>query len=251
MNNKRKVCGPYYRIYRPNELDGGNSYVLNKNYANDIDLLLMAYKILEQDLFKLLQYIEPTDRHKKVFSLKTYELLLRAATEFETNCKKILVSNNYKNCRNRSKRLNWNMDDYRKIEKATKLSKYNIKLNIWNSGGGLSNSKIFKPLASWATRSKKVNWYNEYNIVKHDRSNKFSEAKLINVINAVGSVWAILHAQFGHHIFEPGYHTFSSGFMYQNKLFGIKPFNNWHDNEKYSFEWPNPNINNLFQDFNF
>lgn len=94
MNGKGGIFTPYYRIYRKNHC-GNDEYVLDNRYADDADLLYRAYQMLEQDLREFFQYVEPSDEHEKVFSLRAYGLLLRAATEFETNCKRILA----KNCR--------------------------------------------------------------------------------------------------------------------------------------------------------
>ncbi len=255
MSNRIKgVDKPYYRIYRSDNNKehnkdnndhytlSDNSYLLDNRYANDRYSLLRAYKIIEEDLLKLFQYIEPNDKNKNTFSQRTYELLLRASTEFETNCKQILKANNYK----KSSKKNWNICDYKKIEKATKLSEYEIKLNIW-----YPESKTFQPLDSWKNEGS-LGWYNDYNNVKHDRSRNFENAKLINVINAVSAVWAILYAQFGPYVFErAGIHTVSNKFENSSDtLFDIKPFSNWNEDEKYIFDWPIKS-NTPFQKFNF
>lgn len=244
-NQKKGINKPYYRIYRANHMN--DAYILDSRYADDRYLLCRAYEILEEDLLKLFQYIEPADGNENAFSYRTYELLLRAATEFETNCKKILFANGYK----RSNKKDLNMNDYKKIENATNLSRYKVKLNIWHP-----KSKVFQPLFSWG-HGKPLDWYTDYNNVKHDRSNNFQKAKLINVINAISAVWAILYAQFSYYAFEP--YNESSGFTIDNNagfeysdntLFSIKPFRDWKQEEKYIFKWP-INSNNPFQPFQF
>lgn len=237
------VKKPFYRIHRTQPYN--DSYILDKNYASDRFLLCRAYKILEEDLLKLFQYVEPSDENSDVFSQRTYELFLRASTEFETNCKQILLANGYK------PKGNWSINDYQKIERATKLSEYEIKLNIWHPGG-----KIFKPLASWKSL-KPLDWYQDYNKVKHDRSNNFQKAKLINVVNAVSAVWAVLYAQFSYYIFEPYNDSIgltsddNTGFEYSDStLFSIKPFKDWAEEEKYIFDWSNEDEKS-FQKFKF
>lgn len=234
---------PYYRIYRAKQKNDG--YILDKRYANDRYLLCRAYSILEEDLLKLFQYIEPSDKNANVFSQRTYELLLRASTEFETNCKQILSANDYK------PKSKWTVKDYQKVDKATKLSEYEIKLNIW-----YPNSKIFQPLAPWKNLEP-LEWYQDYNEVKHDRSNYFQKAKLINVINAISAVWAVLYAQFSYYIFEPYNDSSgltlddSTGFEYSDStLFSIKPFRDWSDNDAYTFNWQT-NGKKSFQKFRF
>lgn len=225
---------PFYRIYRAKQVN--SNYILDEDYAKDRFLLCRAYKVLEGDLLNLFQYIEPCDDNEMVFSFKTYELLLRASTEFETNCKQILIANAYiKPDRERE----WNMEDYRKIDKATNLSEYQIKLNIWRPIG-----KTLTPLASWGD-AERLEWYQDYNNVKHDRLNNFQGAKFINAVNAVGAVFAILYAQFGEYAFKPYNNSSGSnnddpnGFNYdEDSLFSIKPFRDWKKNDEYVFDWP-------------
>jgi hypothetical protein len=235
---------PYYRIYREKQQYDG--YILDHRYANDRYHLCRAYQLLEQDLLKLFEYVEPSDRNKNVFSQRIYELLLRSATEFETNCKKILLANGYKKALNRD----LNINDYKKIEQATKLSQYQIKLNIW-----YPSSKIFSPLKPWG-KGLSLKWYKDYNEVKHHRSDNFEKASLINVVNAISAVWAVLYAQFSYYIFEP--YNESSGntsgddeFIYSDStLFSIQPFSKWSKKDAYTFDWPNTEAN-PFQSFPF
>lgn len=245
MNNKSQgINKPYYRIYRGKQKY--DAYILDSRYADNRYLLCRAYKLIEEDLLKLFQYIEPSNRNSNVFSQRTYELLLRACTEFETNCKKILLANGYK----RSDGKNLDMDDYKKIERATKLSQYEVKLNIWHP-----KSKIFQPLLSWGNK-KSLDWYKDYNDVKHDRFKEFQKAKLVNVINAVSAVWATLYAQFSYYASDPYNESSSSdtdndGFEYShNTLFSIKPFKDWPMEETYNFRWP-ISSNKPFQRFSF
>ena len=84
---------PYYRIMRPL---GGSlfcEYIYDKRYATDRSGLCRAYQILENDLKTIFEFIEPNDDNCKSYSHRTYELFLRSATEFETNCKRILTAN--------------------------------------------------------------------------------------------------------------------------------------------------------------
>lgn len=234
---------PYYRIYR----QGLDDYALDLRYANDRHLLRRSYKLLEADLITLFSYIEPTDKNEHAFSHRAYEILLRAATEFETNCKRILIANKY----SKKKEKDWTIEDYQKIDQATKISEYQICLDVWSPNG-----KIFQPLSVWKEGSR-VGWYESYNKVKHHRSEHFERANLLNVVNAVGAVFAVLYAQFGSFIF--GKHHDSDGLTLDDKtdfeysddtLFSIKPFSDWTVEEVYDFQWP-LNDTDPFQCFNF
>lgn len=215
---------PYYRIART---ESGADYIKDKRYAPDRFLLLQAYQLIENDLKAILEYIEPADQNESVFSHRIYELFLRCATEFEANCKNILYANGYKNTQ-------LNIKDYYKVNKATKVSEYEIKINSW-----YNNPKIFRPLQDWLA-GPKLCWYQVYNNVKHDRLHHFHYANLRNVIDAAASVLILLFAQFEQYTFSPYNDEIMStqkdddGFWYgANSLFNVKPFTNWSDDEKY------------------
>ena len=48
-----------------------------------------------RDLNEIFDFVEPSNDNTSVYSHRIYELLLRAATEFESNCKGILKANGY------------------------------------------------------------------------------------------------------------------------------------------------------------
>lgn len=104
---------PFFRIAR-SQLNGSYDweYMLDPRYASDRSMLCRAYHLIESDIKKLFEYIEPCDLNKTCFSHRTFELLLRTCTEVETNCKQILWANGY------SKRDHLKMDlDYWKINR--------------------------------------------------------------------------------------------------------------------------------------
>ena len=236
------IAKPYYRIFRSNQ--NYDAYISDKRYAPDRYFLCRAYSILEQELIKIFEYVEPIDGNKNVFSHRIYELLLLACTEFESNCKLILRANEYN-----GNRSNLGIKDYWKIERATKLSQYQIRLNIWSSP-----TNIMRPFREWVN-SHSLSWYQDYNSVKHDRFNNFSKANFWNSIQAVAAVFAILYAQFSYYIFNPYNESDSSttdtdGFIYgERTLFSIKPFDSWPQDEHYVLSWPLDNIE--FQRFDF
>ncbi|HEY4195275.1 MAG TPA: hypothetical protein VGM63_07055 [Mucilaginibacter sp.] len=235
-----KLPKPYRRIVRPfqalNVTFFGNSdetaYVFHNRYASDRFEIIRAYHILEKDLISLFEYIEPTDANLSTYSYRIYELLLRAATEFELNCKYILIANNY------NSQGHTNITDYFKINAATRLNEYRLFINIWGNG-----KKEFRPLSDW-TNGHALTWYQAYNSVKHNRKNEFARASLNNLILAVGSVFSLVFAQFNYLLFtqyqatsmfeyEPNTHEQSSA----NGLFSIIPPQTWTDPEMYDFDW--------------
>ncbi len=147
--------------------------------------IVRALDTLLADLMVVLNFIDPDDANLEVYSNRLYELLLRAATEFESNCKGILIANGY-----RGKRRDMGIEDYRNLDSVLKLSEYEVRFSFWNS------ERTLTPLSSWKT-SHSLGWYKAYNDVKHNRAENFQLANLKNVLNAIASVACIVYAQLG------------------------------------------------------
>ena len=215
---------------------------------------------LEKSLRQLFNYIDPCEENKKVFSIELYSILLRACTEVESNCKDILVENNYK------MPSHPNMNDYKKIENSSKLSKYTLEYSPWKTNN--SDKLSLKPFASWDKNIQLDdelghNWYSNYNTVKHNREKEFKLANLINCFNAVGANLILLHSQFGYSCLDPynvnRYQIEIEGeddfeLPYMDTIFKIIPPDKqcWSDNEKYNFDWEAiKNDSQPFQHFSF
>jgi hypothetical protein len=115
---------PYFRLYRPSNSLGNNRYLLDPRYASDRNTLTHAYSILQRDFIEILDFIQPADLNKKAYSHRTYELLLRACAELETNFKSILEANGYKTKK-------YNIRNYFKLNRHFRLSDYELRLDIW------------------------------------------------------------------------------------------------------------------------
>jgi len=238
------IIKPYYRIVRITKGPYPTDFIYHKKYAKDRYILIHSYKIIENDLKKILEFIEPSDSNANTYSHRLYELLLRCATEFETNCKQILAANGYTG-------RDLNIEDYFKVNQATRLSDYKVKLYTW-----YPHPKILSPFNEW-NNGFSLRWYKDYNDVKHDRSKNFEKAKLSTVLNAAVALFAILFAQFECEAFTAygdtyGYST-DKGFYYKdNSLFSIKPFTDWPQDQQYDI---NPDkaqvVGEPFQQFIF
>ena len=228
---------PYKRIVRPlvNNNAYNDPYLSHSSYCSESRSLIHAYHILQNDFKKLFDYIELCDDNKRVYSHRIYEMLLRTCTEFENNCKGILLDNGY------TKEGNLKIHDYFKIKAASKLDEYEIKINVWSP-----ESKIIKPFEGWdwnqlEKKPKPLSWYQAYNRVKHNRSSNFKEASLENLLRAIGGLFVILASQFGMLAFDP-YNNQSivlvdGDFKYvSGGLFSIK-FPNWNEEELLKFDW--------------
>jgi len=216
---------PYSRISRPFVNPHGSHigttidkcYLVSPAYAENRVGSIRAYSLLENDLQRVFEYVEPSDFNKTSYSMRSYELLLRAATEFESNCKAVLGSNGY----NVSKNLN--VQDYFKLENAMHLSAYEMELSIW----GPQTLKI-RPFKDWSN-GHSLRWYRAYNKVKHNRSAEFHVANLETLIEAIAAVFLLLYAQFNilvfraHELVSWHNHSDDGWISHEGSIFRIKP----------------------------
>lgn len=239
---------PYKRIYRENQISS-EDYLSDERYADGKMSFIHAYHLLEKDLKELFDYVSPHDSNKKTFSHRIYELFFRACTEFESNAKAILVANRYN-----LPKCATIKNDYFKINNALKLDKYSIKLNIWdNSPLTLSPFQAWNIFENDKTIYAELFWYKDYNLVKHNRTQNFHLANLLNLINAIAGVLLILYAQFGDHAFSPFQPIAmidrdTKYISASDSLFQIK-LHDWTETEKYSFDWNV--LRNSLEPFNF
>lgn len=241
------VNKPYYRIYRP----GLRRDMLNnptEGYERDALFLpeaerksmLMAARLIIDDFERIFEYVEPHTNNENVFSHRIYELLLRTCTEVESCCKGILMANGH---------AAKNMDDYKKIERATHLSGYTVQYSNW-----LPTAYSTQPYSNWATGNP-LSWYQAYNDVKHNRSQKFQLASLKNLLDAICGLLCIIHSQIGdsvQRVFQSNvYFSALNDDKVTVRSFTITPYQ-FSDGEKYDFDWNNIRTDpNRFQRFQF
>lgn len=230
---------PYFRIYRPsldpyrNNKDG---YLWDNRYAKDVRELALSYHLLEKDLQTLFEYVDPADANLSVYSHRTYELLLRGATEFEMYCKRILEAHG---------QPHKNIKDYFLVNQATKWADYAVVIPSWRN-----QAKLLKPFQTWeAATFAPLPWYQAYNNVKHDRSRNFDQASLENALLAISAVLISFSSQFT--LFQLSPYQSHSGVLTtktqtdtelitfqiaDNSMFGLcEP--EWSNDEKYDFDW--------------
>lgn len=140
--------------------------------------------MLQADLIKLFEYVEPAEVNFSCYSFRIHELLVRACIEIEANFKAILRENDY------VKSGNWNIQDYQKTEASHFLSEYQIKPPDF-----LDRSYTFRPYKNWENNGS-LSWYQAYNSSKHDRHNQFQEANFENLLNAICGLFVLIAAQF-------------------------------------------------------
>ena len=224
---------PYKRIWRPFINSGSCDHLINSEVAEDWVNLSQAYILIEKELLEIFEFIEPHYNHNDVYSHKTYILLLKAATEFEANCKKILMINGYT-----KDERSLTIKDYKKLNHPMRLSEYEASTSIGGKTFG-----PFSPFKIWDNGS--LEWYRDYNSVKHSRQEMFYLANLKNVLDAVSGLLIILVAQF--HIHALGNNSSRSHLSieksdrmvmdFNNSIFKISTPPKWPSEEKYNFQW--------------
>lgn len=238
----------YKLIIRPfiSENPSNFNYIRDKSGLTTFRGYIRAFEIFEKDLVELFDYIEPSDENRNTYSHRIFEMYLRACTEFEANAKNILNNNTY------NKQCYYNIEDYYKLNKAMKLSDYIVKVSIWE--GVYAN---VKPFEEWNAGST-LKWYQDYNMVKHNRNNNFHLASLENLVKAISAVRIILYAQYDFISFNSSHDidSFSSttdGFICRDEsIFSIKFNGTWSDNEKYDFDWETlSQCSEKYQKYNF
>ncbi|WP_321495823.1 hypothetical protein [uncultured Desulfobacter sp.] len=134
------VHKPYHRNYR-GFVEGPNSgysqwaYIVDREYSQFPEHYTRAFGLIQTDLIKLFEYIEPSDRNLDTYSYRIHELLMRTCIEVEANFKAILKENIFNPVkRNGDPRpeSNWNINDYRIVNKTHHLSSYKIHVPIWD-----------------------------------------------------------------------------------------------------------------------
>ena len=230
------ITRPYRRTCRQfvdgNYTEGGRSqYMVHPKYADAPEHYVRAFLILLKDLQELFDFVEPADSNLSCYSYRIHSLLLRACIEVEANCKAILSENGY------ARSGDWNMGDYKKIEKTHLLSKYEVKVPTWSG-----SRETWTPFATWASNGS-LPWYQAYNATKHDRHTEFPKATFEHLIEAMCGLMVLLSAQFETNDFSPGDTLLAVSGPSDGMESGIGSFfrvrfpENWPPELRYDFDW--------------
>jgi hypothetical protein len=241
---------PFHRNYRkmkagPNSGYSDWAYIVDRQYAQDPEQFIRAFLIIQSDILKLFEFVEPSDINLATYSFRIHELLMRTCIELEANFKAILRENIYNPIYRKGPRAGsyraenvWNIDDFKIINKTHHLSGYSVQLPFWKG-----HKKIRKPFENWRTEESLI-WYQAYNHSKHDRHHKFNEANLENLLEAYCGLFVVLSSQFKTESFETGSHSLRINTdSYFSGRFGIGGYlmiefpNEWTDDEIYDFDW--------------
>lgn len=224
---------PILRTVRP-MLSGEYAcqYVQHVAYADQPSNYVRGFMLIQSDIMKLFEYVEPGEKNLETYSFRILELLLRTCTEFEANCKAILRANGYSSKPERD----WNIQDYHKIEQSHFLSQYEVRMPNWTGAG-----PVRQPFINWSTNHE-LEWYKAYNHVKHDRASKLQEANLEHLVDAFCGLSALLAAQYWIYSFTSNdlALTMDTADEFEGGVGGyllIKLPRSIPDGERYDFTW--------------
>lgn len=182
-------------------------------------------------LESIFNVIEPDPKTMNAYGHSIRNLLILACTEFEAQCKGVLVANNVSAISNY-----YNMRDYHKLPSALSLNQYAVTLPQFSKLTDIEPFKNWTPhklkTGQWQTG---LDWYDAYNSVKHDREGSFNQSQLRHAISAVVGCAVILAAQFGMMEGWPDrvlnffkfvrYPAFPEVLCYQDGVYAPGPFN--------------------------
>lgn len=247
------ITKPYHRMIRGFK-PGNNAsysswaYIRDKEYARASSHYVRAFLLIQKDLQKIFEYIEPSNESIHAYSYRIHELLMRTCIEIEANFKAILYENNFNT---NQKKLN--IDIYKKIDTTHHLSSYGVMLPIWNG-----ETRIWKPFEAWKANDP-LDWYQNYNASKHDRHENFKRANLETLIMSVSGLLVLISSQFRTEDFSAGSDMVAvSGYDYYDmepaigSFFRIKFPDDWADDDLYDFDWQQLKLeNDRFSKFNY
>lgn len=212
--------GAYYkRLARPNDQHPLEAPGHNDGNRDNRDFMSSSVNQLRSLLHSLEQIFQVVHAHKQNFDVHGNEirnLLLLASTECETHWRGILRANGVTV-------NNPTTNHFVKINSAAKLDEYVVELTNYPWVGPLA------PFKGWQSSNptQSLNWYDDYNAVKHDREANFARAKLLSAMNAVAACWITLVAQFG-------WYSLPHRNSLRNEL-GIRQVPHWRYSEIYTF----------------
>ncbi len=233
---------PFFLTYRPmadaNDGYSRRAYVRDPRYARSPGQYVRAYLLIQKDLERLFEYVEPSPEAEGTFSFRIHELLMRTCIEVEANFKAILDANIYTPAINRFQQPIYNMSVYRKVNTSHHLSSYEVMLPVWNGP-----RKVWRPFEGWGP-NQGIGWYQAYNASKHDRLQEFKQANMGALISAVAGLLVLISSQFQSDDFSAADDSISiGGYDYHEmaaatgSLFRIGYPDDWSDAEKYGFKW--------------
>lgn len=132
------------------------------------------FLLLEEDVLRILRFIEPHQTNFGSFSIELAKALLAIGAETDVVCKLLVKSRLGKEVDN--------MGECRKLISADLLDFPELVVDVPRYGLQL------RPWSAWRDGSK-TQWWNAYTNLKHDRGGAFTQANLGNVLDAIAGLF--------------------------------------------------------------
>ena len=153
-----------------------------QEYSNQLRQL----EIILDDMAEVFKVVAPHYEQLNVYGHAIRNIIILACTELDARMQNILANNGVN-----PNRKYFEMKDYFKLKDPLKLDEY--ELSFYRYG----DLRTFSPFSAW-DNDKQLDWYKAYNHIKHNREKNFSEANLLNAINAIMAYAIILITQYGY-----------------------------------------------------
>lgn len=152
----------------------------------------ITLRLISLDLESILQHVDPVDC-SEAFGIRVNQFFLSACTEVESAMKGVLRANNYPLSERPTTK------DYVKLNEPLALAGYRIQLF------GYPDYPEIRPFEGWdaSAPTKSLQWYSDYQELKHDREANGRLGNLKNFISACASILVLATAQFGQESFLP------------------------------------------------
>lgn len=153
---------------------------------NEYSNLLRQIEIILDDLDSIFKVVSPHKKQYSVYGHAIRNVIMLACTELDSRMQHILTNNAV-----RPIGKYFQMKDYHKLKGTLRLDEYSLSFYRYGDLG------IYSPFCKWE-KNEELFWYKAYNNVKHNREDKFTDAKLYNAINAIMALCIIAISQYGY-----------------------------------------------------
>lgn len=161
------------------------------------NLFWPIYKKLENDFIELSYYVAIDKKQLKTYSIKIADLILRSVSECENLAKELCKNEKikFKDKKGRIRKYVLFNEYINQLENIYGLSEKHISCIFDNIKQGTFDTKKTpfskKKILKEGKEKEVLNWYNSYNLIKHDRVKNFKEANLGNLIDSLGALFLL------------------------------------------------------------
>jgi len=143
------------------------------------DLHWQYLETLDNDMDTISRYVDFTSDNFETYSIEFVRLILAFCSEIDVVakilCEKISPSSKATSINQYRLIITKKYPKFHTLE--IEIPKHNIQL---------------KPWAEWGEDNKNPSWWSSYNKVKHNRDRAYKQANLINTLNALSALFALL-----------------------------------------------------------